>query len=201
MRVGSKVIRGRFFASGSSAPGTTSGGLAFNPAAEPGDPDYGMLYFSIGDGGSAFDPEWQRSGSVHAVGGDPAQSIPCRRAARLIRFPPTTPSRTPRRRGAGNLGRTGIRHAQHFSFSSDGTMYINDIGQNQVEEVNVGRAGGNYGWNVREGTFVTGAGIEDGYLGYLYPLEDTDDGFEYPIAQYDHDDRLECDWIRVLVRG
>ena len=65
---------------------------------------------------------------------------------------------------------------------------MNDIGQNQIEEVNIGIRGANYGWNVREGTFLTGAGVEGGSLPYLYPLVDQNDDFTYPVAQYDHDD-------------
>ena len=40
----------------------------------------------------------------------------------------------------------GLRHPQAFSFDIDGTMYICDIGQTQIEEVNIGQAGANYGW-------------------------------------------------------
>ena len=33
-------------------------------------------------------------------------------------------------------------------------MYIADSGPANIEEINVGKAGGNYGWSIREGTFA-----------------------------------------------
>ena len=59
-------------------------------------------------------------------------------------------------------------------------MLITDIGQGNVEEVNLGVVGGNYGWELREGTFVTDP--EDD--GRLYALPEGDDrlGLAYPVA-------------------
>ena len=72
-------------------------------------------------------------------------------------------------------------------------MFLCDIGQNQVEEVNLGVAGANYGWRLREGTFATAMGVAadpgDVEPGSVYPLETHQgDGYTYPIAQYDHDE-------------
>jgi hypothetical protein len=64
-----------------------------------------------------------------------------------------------------------------------------DVGQNDIEEVNVVVNGGNYGWPVKEGTF-------------LFDMNGTDPGFTTvdspgvpanmidPIAQYDHDEGI-----------
>ena len=68
----------------------------------------------------------------------------------------------------------GLRHPQGFSWDTDGRMFIGDIGQNQVEEVNLGRAGANYGWRLREGTFASGYAVGRG-PGPLYPLPSPDD--------------------------
>ena len=82
----------------------------------------------------------------------------------------------------------GLRHPQHFSWDADGRMFIGDIGQNQIEEVNLGRAGANYGWRVREGTFATGYAVGRGPgPAFARPTAD-DQEFVYPIAQYDHDE-------------
>ena len=53
----------------------------------------------------------------------------------------------------------GLRHAQQFSWDTDGRMFIGDIGQGFVEEVNLGVPGANYGWRLREGTFATGYAV------------------------------------------
>lgn len=66
---------------------------------------------------------------------------------------------------------------------------MSDIGQSQVEEVNIGIPGANYGWRLREGTFATAFGIGGVRPGPVYPLPAEDeDEFTYPVAQYDHDE-------------
>ncbi|NKC01286.1 MAG: hypothetical protein GKR90_22695 [Pseudomonadales bacterium] len=179
--------------------GHNIGTLAFNSAARKSEPDYGLLYFSLGDGGMAFD--------VRGHGQNKATPL-----AAMLRINPlpdgtlpyTIPSDNPfvsDKTAVPEIWAYGLRHAQHFSFDSRGTMYINDIGQNQVEEVNIGVPGGNYGWNVREGTFLTGAGVEGGYLPYLYPLKNQNDGFIYPAVQYDHDDMTNAIGSGYLYEG
>ena len=45
----------------------------------------------------------------------------------------------------------GLRNPWRISFN-DGRLYVADVGQALFEEVNVVEKGGNYGWNVKEGT-------------------------------------------------
>src|SRR5918912_2085781 len=65
-------------------------------------------------------------------------------------------------------------------------MILTDIGQHYIEEVNLGVRGANYGWPLREGTFVTDRTDQD--VLYALPSDDPTYGFTYPVAQYDHDD-------------
>jgi glucose/arabinose dehydrogenase len=48
----------------------------------------------------------------------------------------------------------GFRNPYRISFDAggDNDLYVGDAGQNQWEEVSVVEAGGNYGWNIKEGT-------------------------------------------------
>jgi glucose/arabinose dehydrogenase/cytochrome c5 len=48
----------------------------------------------------------------------------------------------------------GFRNPYRFSFDRGGEnqLFAADVGQNAYEEVNIVEAGGNYGWNVKEGT-------------------------------------------------
>ena len=163
------------------------GTIAFNPAANPGDADYGMLYASFGDGGGANDPyEYGQSTTepmssilrIDPLGGvgDAAYGIPTDNPfVGVAGFAP-------------EIWAYGLRHAQAFSFDRDGTMYICDIGQTQIEEINIGVAGANYGWRVREGTFATAFGIGDVRPNPVYPRPGDEQEFNYPVAQFDHDE-------------
>ena len=167
------------------SPTHNVGTLAFNPTAVEGSPDYGMLYACLGDGGGANDP--------HEHGQNPATLL-----GAIIRIDPLggqgegaygIPGDNPFLDNSDALPEVwayGLRHAQHFSWGPDGRMYINDIGQDQVEEVNLGVAGGNYGWRIREGTFATAYGLGAMRIGQVYPLPENDGPFVYPVAQYDH---------------
>lgn len=175
------------FRIGQFAQNHNIGNLAFNPAALSGTPDYGALYFSLGDGGGANDPsEYGQSLS------EPMSSI--------VRIDPL---RSDAERGYGipldnpfvnaegvapEIWAYGLRHSQHFSFDVDGTMYINDIGQAQIEEVNIGVPGGNYGWRLREGTFATAFGIGGVRPNPVYPKPEDQQEYVYPVAQFDHDE-------------
>ena len=61
----------------------------------------------------------------------------------------------------------GLRNPYTFAFQpGTGRMFINDVGANSWEEINVGQAGGNYGWPMCEGSC--------GNPGFINPL------FAYP---------------------
>jgi glucose/arabinose dehydrogenase len=63
-------------------------------------------------------------------------------------------------------------------------MFEAEIGQNINEEINQIVAGGNYGWNVWEGSFK--------YFNREISTEDqrSDSKMMYPIAEYDHTDPI-----------
>ena len=175
------------FRIGQFAQNHNIGNLAFNPAAVPGTADFGALYFSLGDGGGANDPsEYGQSLSEpmsSIVRIDPLQPAQGRRYSIPVDNPfVDEPGVAP------EIWAYGLRHAQHFSFDVDGTMYINDIGQSQIEEVNIGVAGANYGWRLREGTFATAFGIGGVRPNPVYPKPIDEVNFEYPVAQFDHDE-------------
>ena len=164
------------------------GVIAFNPTAAAGSPDYGLLYASFGDAGSADDPR------------DFGQSLDAPHGA-IIRIDPLAgegnrgygvPADNPFVGQAGvapEIWAYGLRHPQQFSWDVDGRMFIGDIGQNSVEEVNLGAPGANYGWRLREGAFATSYAAGDRRRGRVHPLPPRDDRpFVYPVAQYDHDD-------------
>jgi glucose/sorbosone dehydrogenase len=179
--------------------------VEFNPTAKPGDVEYGLLYISGSDHG-------------FSNGGGPNQSNPAQTQrldsiiTAILRIDPRSPSVTKGRKGLGDytiptanklaaqgpptLGEIyayGFRNAHRLSWDTDGTMFANDIGMNHVEEINIVRNGGNYGWMKREGYWENGRS-RGGALNELYPLPEeildgrVNDGFTYPVAIYDHDE-------------
>jgi hypothetical protein len=52
----------------------------------------------------------------------------------------------------GEIYAFGFRNPHRFSWDlADGTLFVSDIGMSNVEEINIVREGGNYGWMKREG--------------------------------------------------
>ncbi len=164
------------------------GTIKFNPFAEPGSADYGNLYISMGDGGGAHDPrEFGQSLSepmsallrIDPLAGEGSSQYGIPADNPFINQPNVAPE----------IWLYGLRHAQQFSFDRDGRIFLADIGQSQLEEVNIAVAGGNYGWRVREGMFATAFAFDRARPGPVYERPDTDpEEFIYPVAQYDHDE-------------
>ena len=172
---------------GQFEPTHNVGTLAFNPTAKPGTPDYGLLYICFGDGGGRFDPERNGQNLATPLGAilriDPLAGD----EERGYGIPPDNPFvATPG--AAPEIWAYGLRHAQQFSWDVDGRMFIGDIGQDHIEEVNLGVAGGNYGWPLREGTFATAFGVDVAQTGPVFARPADPQPFIYPVAEYDHDE-------------
>jgi glucose/arabinose dehydrogenase len=97
----------------------------------------GRLYLGLGDGGSGGDPE-QRAQNLGS------------RLGKLLRW----------REGAGwQTVALGLRNPWRFTFDRHGNLWIADVGQNAVEEIDFRRASAvgrlaNYGWSRYEGRAV-----------------------------------------------
>ncbi len=114
------------------------GGLRFGPD--------GYLYLGTGDGGSAGDPHnnGQRLGSLKGkilridVSAAHGYSVP-----KDNPFVAT--------KGAETLVYAyGLRNPWRFSFATDGSLIVADVGQNLYEEIDIIEKGGNYGWRIYE---------------------------------------------------
>lgn len=79
-----------------------------------------------------------------------------------------------------------MRNPYRLSFDSlTGELYAADVGQNDIEEINIITAGGNYGWNIREGGFGFFPNGND--AGYVFEQFDSMDTID-PIVEYDHNE-------------
>jgi glucose/arabinose dehydrogenase len=84
----------------------------------------------------------------------------------------------------------GVRNPWRFSFDSQtGELYEGDVGQNDIEEVNLIVRGGNFGWNFKEGTvffhIVRGANPGFASVNPDPARGPIPEGLIDPIAQYD----------------
>ena len=176
------------FRIGQFAANHNIGTIAFNPTVAAGSPDYGLLYAGLGDGGSAHDPR-DFGQSLREPLGAIVRIDPLRvDGSRGYGIPADNPF-VDEAGAAPEIWAYGLRHPQQFSWDTDGRMFVGDIGQDFVEEVNLGVPGANYGWRLREGAFATDYAIGPGRRGRVYPRPAQDEHpFVYPVAQYDHDD-------------
>ncbi len=163
-----------------------SGAIAFNTAAKPGSADYGNLYIGSGDG--LYNDGNQKAQVLSAPQGKMLRINPLASGTAAYTIPADNPF-------VGKPGvlpeiyASGLRFPQSFSFDSkNGQLYINDLGQAAVEEVDVGKAGANYGWSQRAGTFATGyaQGVIDPGNEQLYTTPAAAAGYTDPIAEYWH---------------
>jgi glucose/arabinose dehydrogenase len=134
----------------------------------------GYLYISIGDGGNKNDigpghvEDWY---TVNAGGN--GQDIEANLMGNVLRIDVNTssggknygiPSDNPfvGKRGLDEIYAYGFRNPYRFSFDMGGSrrMFLGDAGQNLYEEISVVTKGGNYGWNVKEGTHCFNAANE-----------------------------------------
>lgn len=131
------------------------GTLAFGPD--------GYLYISIGDGGNKDDVGNGHVSDWYAANaGGNGQDIYANLMGNILRLdvnsgsPYTIPADNP---FVGTAARPeiyayGFRNPFRFSFDMGGThqLLVGDEGQSLYEEIDLVTKGGNYGWNVKEGT-------------------------------------------------
>ncbi|MFC7007419.1 PQQ-dependent sugar dehydrogenase [Halalkalicoccus salilacus] len=181
-----------------------AGDLAFGPN--------GHLYVPVGDSAAAPDLAWQGPGT-----GGYAQDVTENLLGSVLRIDVddraegegySVPADNPLvgREGLDEHYAWGFRNPWRLSF--DGSdLYVADVGKDHFEEVNLVERGGNYGWNVKEGTHCfqvddcpdeTPENVRGGE-----PLLD-------PIVEYSHsgerqrrdgDRRLRLPWIDAVGAG
>ncbi|MFN6964190.1 MAG: PQQ-dependent sugar dehydrogenase [Pyrinomonadaceae bacterium] len=129
----------------------------------------GYLYIGMGDGGSANDPGNRAQNRSLLLGKMLRIDVNIPQGSQVpYLIPPTNPfvgAGTSRCDGGSTtagvtcqeIWTIGMRNPWRWSFDrQNGDLWIADVGQNALEEVNVVTSGGgNYGWRVYEGTQCT----------------------------------------------
>src|SRR3954454_13550404 len=152
---------------GKNASNHNGGTVAFGPHV--------YLYLPLGDGGNANDV-----GASHIEPGGNAQNLttPLGKMIRIDPINPTLTNGSPNTQLGSNVqyrmpadnpvmgpGQTvpeiyamGLRNPYRFAFDTmpggTGDLMEGDVGQNNIEEINRIVKGGNFGWAVKEGTFL-----------------------------------------------
>jgi glucose/arabinose dehydrogenase len=185
---------------GKNAGNHNGGTIAFGPD--------GYLYLGLGDGGNANDV-----GASHIEPGGNAQNLTTP-LGKMLRIDPLSPALNPASadpvspngqyrlpmsnpfQAAGQVPEIyayGLRNPYRFAFdTANGELILADVGQNNIEEVNRITLGGNYGWAVKEGTFLfdrsngtIGANSPGLPAGLIDPITGTQG-----TLQYDHGDGI-----------
>jgi len=140
------------------------GQIAFGPD--------GYLYIATGDGGSGGDPRGNGQNPNTLLGAILRIDVDGTSEG-AYGIPPSNPFV-----GMANhrpeIYAYGLRNPWRLSFDPQtGALWAADVGQNAYEEVDIVVAGGNYGWNIMEGSHrYSGSGSTEG----LIP----------PVAEYGH---------------
>ncbi len=139
--------------------------------------EHGYLYIGFGDGGSGGDPLGNGQNLSSLLGKILRIDVNSFSAGRNYGIPSDNPF-------AGNsLGYReeiyayGLRNPWRFSFDpATGKLWVGDVGQDRLEEIDIVEKGKNYGWNIMEGT-----------LCYNPASGCNQTGLELPVWNYTHD--------------
>ena len=167
--------------------------ITFNPVSKPGDEDYGMLYIGVGDGGTVGLEYAFLTHSIEKIWGTIIRIDPMGRNSTNGQYgiPKNNPfTQNQPAKVLREIYAYGFRNPHRITWTKSGEMLACNIGQGNIESVNLIMPGHDYGWPLREGTFLSSDVNEN--LGKVYPLPANDSIYKitYPVAQFDHDEGL-----------
>lgn len=145
------------------------GQIAFGPD--------GYLYVALGDGGSGGDPRGNGQDPSTLLGSILRIDVDRPVDGRAYGIPEDNPFRGNTRGHREEIFAYGLRNPWRFSFDPlTGGLWTGDVGQNRIEEVDLVEPGGNYGWNIMEGSSC------------YEPSSGCDrSGLTLPVAEYTHE--------------
>ena len=143
------------------------GQLAFGPD--------GYLYIGVGDGGPEGDPLGNGQNRSTLLGKILRIDVDQVTSGKNYTIPQDNPFNNNTTGYRDEIYAYGFRNPWRFSFDpAKGVLWVGDVGQNRMEEVDIVKNGGNYGWNIVEGTLCYSESNCDATM------------YEAPIYIYNH---------------
>jgi glucose/arabinose dehydrogenase len=144
------------------------GQIAFGPD--------GFLYIGMGDGGSEGDPLGNGQNCSSMLGKILRIDVNKQSQSRSYSVPIDNPFIGNALGYCEEIFAYGFRNPWRFSFDNvTGKLWVGDVGQDRLEEIDLVEKGNNYGWNIMEGNFCynpsNGCNIT---------------GLELPVYEYNH---------------
>ena len=149
------------------------GQLAFGPD--------GYLYIGTGDGGSGGDPQNNAQNTASYLGKILRIDVDRPSNGKTYGIPADNPYAGNTQGNVEEIYAVGMRNPWRFSFDQNGILWVGDVGQDTMEEIDQVKNGGNYGWSVMEGT-LTYKDVPGADTAAMIP----------PIWEYKHNGQDEC---------
>ena len=167
--------------------------IAFAPVTDPHDPDYAKLYIGIGDGGSANLKRPDMAGHPRTLLGSIIRIDPAglNGVTNTYGIPSDNPFAQSKDAGIHReIWAYGFRnpHRLSWDFRYGKRMIAVDIGESNVEEVNLIEKGGAYGWGAAgiEGHTRVDVKVDAKIVRAASAMELQ--GIHLPLGEYDHVD-------------
>lgn len=144
------------------------GQLAFGPD--------GYLYIAVGDGGGAGDPQDNAQDLTKIHGKLLRIDVDSASSSKPYGIPKDNPFSSGTAGELPEIFAYGLRNPWRFSFDLErDLLWVADVGQNRMEEIDLVEIGGNYGWDILEGTSE------------YAPKSDVDlNTLKPPVYEYEH---------------
>jgi len=165
--------------------------LAFIPGLKKNEPEYGLLYFGYGDGGSNNIKHPELGHTLTSFLGSIMRIDPAGTNSRNGKYgiPPDNPFvNEPDPSTVKEIYAYGFRNPHRLAWdkANGNRMLATDIGESNIEELNIIVKGGDYGWPNREGNYGINTRKD---LKTVFKLSKSDlDLYKKPFAQYDHEE-------------
>ena len=167
-------------------------GIDFNHFVDASNENHGLLYVCVGDG-AAVDNGFPEIGHrLDAVNGTLLRIDPLGTDSANGRYgiPASNPFADDGDAATiAEIYAWGFRNPHRICWDSANPdrLFLFDIGEKGAEEVNLITKGGDYGYSVREGTFLLDTAFNHDVV-FPLPADDGNFDYVYPVAQYDHDE-------------